>query len=312
MSEVDPTQKSRPSTIDDEMEAWPESPYIRAAVAEAHGRAAEVQVPSAPMPRPRRAAPLLLLLVVGLLLTAGLALWWYVSRRPEAPVVSGGGSPSPTPTPVLSFNPKEATVKVGEPNNRDGYRVTTGVISSGGSNILKFVKYEFFSDYFLFNNTSLKNEPRMKAILRERKPELDDSWVIIFATASMEGHADYNTELCRNRIYRVRDMMAQEVNVSAKSYWGILAGEFKMPLPGIRPEREEEEEDELAKKSGEEVLWRQRKLIVISIKELQPLAPAVQQRVPLDVALSISATDVLPKTYDAPESEPFPLSPGGK
>jgi hypothetical protein len=303
--------KTPPSRIEDEMRDWPASPYLKAAVAESTG---------SPKPDPllqksvsRRRAfswPLL----IATLTAAALVIWWFGLRNSNRVITQSNSSPTPvmtpTPAPPPSFDPQTAQVKAGEPNNRDGYRVTEATISSAGQDLIKLVKYEFYSSWFIVNNTTLKNEGDMVNVFKSQQEEISGTWVLIFASASLEGDEGYNTDLCRRRIYRVKELMSQDAGIKAKEYWGILAGEYKMPLPGVAPGYEEEAEEREAKKRREGWLSPQRKLIVITIHELKPIPKDKYQEVPLYVARSISAQDMLPRTYDAPDSPPFLLKDG--
>jgi hypothetical protein len=299
--------KNPPSTIDNEMREWPESVYLKTAVAEAKGKS--VQPRDAQKADKRRGALLWTMLLVVLVIGGGLALWWYLDKNRLPPKIGQSG-PSPSPPLISSIDPKDIEIKVAEPNNRDNHRVTEATIKSAGQDILKLVKYEFYSSKFIVNNTSLKNERELVSIFKGIMSDLSNSWILIFASASLEGDVDYNTDLCNRRIYRVRDLIAKDVGVTTKGYWGILAGEYKMRLPGLAPE--EEEENNIARERGEKWLEPQRKLIIITIKELQPIAPEDQSKVPSWVSKRISAQDMLPKTYDAPESEPFSLQDNGE
>ena len=289
------------------MRDWPESPYLKAAVAELTGTPKLGQQPQNEVSR-RRAFGWPLLIVA---LVAAFLIWWFGFRVSNRVVTQTTSTPTPamTPTPAPSFDPQTAQVKMGEPNNRDNYRITEGTISSAGQDLLKLVKYEFYSSRFIVNNTTLKNEGELVNVFRSRQEEIAGAWVLIFATASLEGDEGYNTGLCLRRIYRVRELMARDAGIKAKEYWGILAGEYKMPLPGVGPGQEEEAEEQEARKRGESWLSPQRKLIVITIQE----AKAIQipkdkyQEIPLYVARSIAAQDMLPRTYDAPDSQPFLL-----
>lgn len=311
------SSKKSASSIDEEMKKWPKSPYIEAAVAEARARPA---LGTKPAQSRRRIS--LLPIILAFVVVLSLLLFAYF-RQPERKQSAGVGptiqSPTslPTPTPLSSFDPKTAKVEVGEQTNGPGYRLTPAVINTNGEDILRLVRYEFYSSRFIagstelkhiLNDKSLKNEEELVSIFRSQKEELSNSWILIFTTASVERDPDFNSALCERRIYHVRDLIARAMGGAPRGYWGISAGEFKLQLPrGMTPEQEEAAEERIARKEGEQWLAPQRKLVVIAIKEVKPLAPELQGRVPFDVALSISSSDMLPKTYDAPESKPFPL-----
>jgi hypothetical protein len=319
------SSKKTSSPIDEEMKKWPKSPYIEAAIAEAL-RPERKPAPVPPAPARRLRLPVIIALA---LLGVGLALLLYIYLRPRPPQppherLQAQSTPQqqPSPTPASAFDPKTADVRVGEPVRGPGYVATPFVISSDGQDILELVQYEFHSSRFIagsaelkniLDDKSLKNEEQLKAVFKSRKDELSKSWILIFTTASVERDPAYNEALCERRIYHVRDLIKESVGATPKGYWGILAGEFKIELPrGKTPQEEEEIEEQMAREKGEPWLGPQRKLIVIAIKEKSPLAPELGARVPYDVALSVSSRDMLPKTYDAPESRPFPLSEAAK
>jgi hypothetical protein len=292
------------ATIEEEMREWPESVHTDVAEAEAHGRQArQTQNQQAQSRRRIFLTTLILLLAFGL---GAIPVWWYFSRR--EPVKPASSAPSTASTAAPRADLDNTQLSVGPTDNGEYYKKTEASVTSGGQEILKVVKYDFYSGKFIVNNTSLKNEKTMVSTFQGLQGQLKDSWVIIFATASLEGYEDYNLELCTRRLYAVRDMLARDASVPARGFWGVLAGEFKIDLNNVPEEKIEDEENKIAQERGEKWLSDQRRLIVITIRETSPLSQQARDQVPSVVAKYVYEQGMLPRNYDAPNSDPIPLT----
>jgi len=290
---VDPAPAE--TTIEEELQQWPKSIHTEVAEAEAQGRRQQELVDSKGKRRRTALVALLLLFIVGGLISA----WLYLRR--EQPLA---------PAQVAKTEPRLDNSKLQDvhTDNKDDFKQTTATVTENGEVLLDVVQYDFYASKFIVNNTDLTNQAEMIKTFRGLRDQLTNGWVVIFTAASVEGHEDHNLRLCSRRLYAVRDMIANEAATTTRGYWGILAGEFKMDLNGVAHQREEEEEEKAAVKFGEKWLSEQRKLIVITIKEKQPIPLQLNAQVPLIVAKHLYDNGVLPKDYDHSDSAPFQLA----
>jgi hypothetical protein len=292
------------ATIEEEMREWPENVHTDVAEAVARGQhERQTQVQQAHGRRRLLLTTLTLLLCLGLV---SLPLWWYFRRREPVTTAPSSTIAASIPTPRTDIN--NIRLSVGPTENGENFKKTEASVTSGDQEILKVVKYDFYSGKFIVNNTTLRNEQTMVATFQGLREQLKESWIIIFATTSLEGYEDYNLDLCNRRLYAMKDMLAQDAGISAKGYWGILAGEFKIDLDNVKQEEREDEENRIAQKLGEKWLSDQRRLIVITIRETAPLSQQVRDQVPFVVSKYVYEQGMLPRNYDAPNSTPFPLN----
>jgi hypothetical protein len=287
------------ATIEDELREWPESVYHLVSEAEARKRASNQAVTQkAEKRRGVVLAILALLLVTGIIF---LTFWLRASRNAAI-----GPQTATTIQPRTDIQNTQLNVSPTE--NGEYYKKTEASLTSEGHEILRVVQYDFYAGKFIVDNTQLQNESALVDMFAGMREQLKDSWLIIFATASLEGYEDYNYDLCRRRLHAVKDLMERDAGISARGYWGILAGEYKMDLHDVPPEKWEDEENIIAKKKGKVWLADQRRLILITIRETAPLSDQAREQVPFVVARQVYEQGMLPRNYDAPNSPPFALT----
>ncbi len=283
-------------TIEDELKSWPSNVHSNVAEAEMLGRS-ERQKQTQQAARRRRIIAGILVLSAGLLVVIPLIV--YFSRTSS---VASNGSRAIQPAEL-----QNAQVKVGTTENAEDYKRTEATVTFDEKEILRVVQYDFYASKFIVDNTALRDKPAIIKHFTSLHEQLKDSWVIIFASASLEGDEDHNLDLCRCRLYAVEALLNDEAGVKARGYWGILAGEYKINLANIESGRREEEEDRIAKDRGTKWLSEQRRLIVVTIREIAPLTSEARELVPLIVANKINENKMFPQDYDAPNSAPFLL-----
>jgi hypothetical protein len=287
-------------TIEEELGQWPE--HIDARVAEALLVAQQDRSEQERSRNSRRKRAWIAALASAVVLLSAVALlWWF---KGEKPALQSSSQPAPT-QPVPVSNLQNTNLNVGKSEQTQSVKETEATLSQQGQEILRIVKLDFFGSKFIVDNTRLKNQGDLIENFQRRRDSLDGGWVLIFAAASLEGHEDYNLRLCSQRLVAVRRLMQNGADIKAKSYWGILAGENKVDLPGVKPEDEEEAEEAFADERGEPWLAEQRRLIVVGIKEIVPLQPQAAEQVPYVVAKHLYDNNLLPKNYDSSGSKPF-------
>lgn len=302
-----PSEEISSVTIEEELKVWPESTYAAVAQATEQGR----KIRNTETHRRYWLSGAFALLLGGIALIG--YLFYYKSGTLEAvqPYNSINRQAESNSTsisvPTSMENLQNSQLDVGGTNNRENFSETESIVKSEGNEILKVIKYEFYAGKFIRNNTALKDVQNLILTLKGLDKKLNDSWIIIFASASLEGNKDYNLDLCQRRIYAVKAMLQNDVGVSSRGYWGILAGEYKFDFNAPLGQEEEEEEERLAAEKGEKWLSEQRKLIIITIQETKPLEPKAKEQVAKIVAKHTYEKGILPAPYDAPNSEPFGL-----
>ena len=291
------------ATIDEELKSWPETVYTDIAESEARKHQAYQDSVRRVETRKRISRKIVLLILITIVIS--LPVFWYFLRDTQIKPVATTTTPATTPSTGIDLQNSQLSASPTE--NGEFYQRTEAKVASNGQEILEVIEYDFYSNKFIVNNTALKNKSDLIATFGGLREEFKDSWILIFATASLEAYEEYNLELCRNRLYAVKDMLADTVGISAKGYWGILAGEYKMTMEGISPENVEDEENKVARERGEKWLAPQRKLIVITIRAIAKLTPEIEKEIPFVVAKHVYGQGMLPRNYDAPNSTPFLL-----
>lgn len=287
------------ATIEDELRDWPESVYHLVSEAEARKRASNQAVIQKAGKRRRIVFAILAILLFTAIIS--LILWLRSSRNAAV-----------GPQTATAIQPRtdiqNTQLNVSPTENGEYYKKTEASVTSEGHEILRVVQYDFYAGKFIVDNTQLQNESALVDMFAEMREQLKDSWVIIFATASLEGYEDHNLDLCRRRLYAVKDLLEADAGISARGYWGISAGEFKISLHNVAPEKWEDEENIIAKEKGKLWLADQRRLIVITIRGTAPLSNQAKEQVPFVVARHVYEQGMLPRNYDAPNSTPFALT----
>jgi hypothetical protein len=306
-SQASTTREITPLTAVQEITEWPESVHQQVSQAEKSRLAAlQRSALNANQRRRRLRQGLLSLLVILIAGTASLFLWRRLGRDNAAV--------SPSPTPVVAASPssdlQNTQLSVNPTDNGEYYKRTEASVTDEGQEILKVIQYDFYASRFIVNNTTLRNERGLVSALTGLYEQQANSWVLIFATTSLEGYEDYNMVLCRRRLYAVRDLLSREAEISPRGgYWGILANEFDpAELATTSRELREDEENRIARERGPVWLSDQRKLIVITIRETSPLSDKARKQVPLVVARHVYEKGMIPRNYDASGSTPFMLN----
>jgi hypothetical protein len=286
------------SANEQELREWPEN--IRNVIAdETHRRAAQ-QSASAQKAKRRRIVLIFCLCAVVLLISS-FFIWRRLSRQHEPLQVSA--NPKNPDLQSSKFDPKSTDIW-------EYYKRTEASVKTDeGEEILKVVQYDFYGGKFIVDNTHLRNEDILTATFAGMRDELKDGWVLIFATASLEGRESHNLILCCRRLYAIKQLMVTNAGESNKGYWGILAGEANpKELNGVAPEERHEVKNKLAREHDKEWLAEQRKLIVVSIRQTQPLSAESEVKVPFVVAKYLYDHNLLPHDYQGSNSTPKQLS----
>lgn len=180
-------------------------------------------------------------------------------------------------------------------------------VRANGTNTFAVDVFDFDGDRFLKGKRVLDDAQSFRDAIAGASNELRDTWLLIFAGASVEGIPEDNLKLCRHRVDFVATMIAETIPGGKQRYWAIRAGEFKMTLQGH--EMSEEEEDQYAYQVGEQVLSHQRRLILVSVKPGGvPADRSVE--VVAAVARKLLEAHVLPREYDYADSTPVAVAPG--
>jgi hypothetical protein len=178
-------------------------------------------------------------------------------------------------------------------------KATVTLPTEGGFDLRR---YEFDRNTFLRDKTALNQEALFREAVSKISDNLHDSWLIIFAGASVDGKPSLNRDLCRKRVIDVANMMRQIPSISTNRYWGIPAGEKRLFDSQGRQLDEIEEEN-----VSIEELARERILIVIAIRPRNiPTSPNSNQPSPRLIEV-LYENKLLPTDYDYPGRELAPV-----
>jgi len=170
--------------------------------------------------------------------------------------------------------------------------------------------YDFDAHYFTPGENQVSDESKFLAALREHQIDFEESRVVIFAGASFEGLPEKNFDLCRCRVWNVARLMSRE-GIHNLGYWSIPAGEFRLKgAPDDSTEDDagtEADEEEEAKTLGEAGLSGQRRLLVVTVKPLQPESGDSAQAHLNDVVEALGVKGMLPTNYDRGTANPVAL-----
>jgi hypothetical protein len=171
--------------------------------------------------------------------------------------------------------------------------------------------YDFNAYYYTPGEDHAANEPVFLNVIGEHQGRFSGlfsgSWIVIFSGASFDGVAKMNLRLCRCRAWNVAKFLSRHLKIESLGYWAIAAGEFRLRDGGGDDFAEdsseiEAEEDEEAKRLGEEGLTSQRRLLVTIVTPLHQSHSAEQDVT--EVTAALAGKGFFPTGYDRGRSNP--------
>jgi hypothetical protein len=209
-------------------------------------------------------------------------------------VMSGGGflvyklffsQSSTLPNQIATNSGQPPLMSVGEKmvEATNDYVLTRMVINTLDKGSLDLYTYDFYSNKFLRGKAVMTDPEALEKIFKsfrndeKLRKRFEQSWVLIFASASSENSETHNLDLSSKRVNRVFQMMTQDAGLSCLGYWAIRAGEYKGTLPEEISRSDDEQEllfSKMSPQHKEEVLAPQRRLIVAVITPHQPVPPS--------------------------------------
>lgn len=200
---------------------------------------------------------------------------------------------SPPALAEFAFHPGEVKVM-------DYYTIRTARVTTPANGELDVILYDFDSNRFLKGKVILDNQAVLEGIFRGLREELQKSWIIIFAGASIEGKSSRNLILCRERVRAVYQIMRNDIDITGLGYWAIRAGEYK----GRGALLTDEDEERIAERIGESGLADQRRLIVIATIPKQSQPASNFAGIMNNLAKLFYDNEFLPSDYDNSRTEP--------
>jgi hypothetical protein len=277
------TQGSHGPSSDSLGDVWEPKDDLAASIAENQRFKAEKR--KAAELRRRRFRLTLIFLFVLLTIAGAFIARSYILRRKE-----------------IEQNASQELLVVVEPEaNLIEYTMRKATVTLPNEGVFDLRRYEFDRNTFLRDKTVLNEENLFRETVSKISQELGNSWLIIFAGASVDGKPPLNRDLCRKRVIDVANMMRSIPGISANSLWGIPAGEKKLVDSHGRQLNETEEEE-----ISTDELARERVLIVITVRR-RGNRPGPDLKPSQQLIEVLYSNNLLPSDYDYPGRELAPI-----